>query len=53
MQNEELIPTSVTLPETLLAEIREIAKTEGRSVSSQVRLFLGEAVTRQNTEGGK
>lgn len=42
--------TSIVLPEPLLAQLREIAKAEGRSVSSQVRIFLADAVTRKNTE---
>lgn len=42
--------TSVQLPKKLLKDLKEIAKAEGRSVASQVRIFLDEAVTRNNTE---
>ncbi|MBC8008865.1 MAG: hypothetical protein H7067_02055 [Burkholderiales bacterium] len=37
------------IPEPLLNDLRQIAKAEGRSLSSQVRLFLAESVTRKNT----
>lgn len=47
---EEKITVTAQLPAVLVEELRQIAKKEGRSLSSQVRLFLGEAVTRQNTE---
>lgn len=45
--------TTIQLPEELLKELQEIARLEGRSVASQVRLFLAEAVTRKNTEAGE
>lgn len=47
---EDKITVTAQLPMTLVEELRLIAKREGRSLSSQVRLFLGEAVTRQNTD---
>lgn len=37
------------LPKELHETLKIIAKAEGRSLSSQVRLFLDQAVTRQNT----
>lgn len=42
--------TTVQLPKKLLKELQEIARKEGRSVASQVRVFLADAVTRMNTE---
>ncbi len=50
MNMAQKINTSFQLPTDLLAQIREIARLEGRSVSSQIRIFLGDAVTRKNTE---
>jgi hypothetical protein len=44
--------TSVVLPKSLHAKVRKIARAEGRSFASQVRIFLMEAVTRKNTEEG-
>ena len=44
------VNTSLQLPSDLLAEIKAIAVAEGRSVSSQIRLFLTHSVTRKNTE---
>jgi hypothetical protein len=41
--------TTIQLPRKLLKELQEIAKEEGRSLASQVRIFLAEAVTRKNT----
>jgi predicted transcriptional regulator len=41
--------TTVQLPKKLLKELQEIARAEGRSVASQVRIFLADAVTRKNT----
>ena len=41
--------TTVQLPKKLLKELQEIAKAEGRSLASQVRIFLAESVTRKNT----
>lgn len=41
--------TSIQLPKKLLKELQEISRREGRSVASQVRIFLAEAVTRNNT----
>ena len=51
--SDEKITVTAQLPAPLVDELRIIAKREGRSLSSQVRLFLGEAVTRQNTEQKK
>lgn len=48
--SDEKITVTAQLPTALVDELRLIAKREGRSLSSQVRLFLGEAVTRQNTD---
>lgn len=45
-------PTTILtarLPEPLIEQLRMIAKAEGRSLSSQVRIFLSRAVTQQNT----
>jgi metal-responsive CopG/Arc/MetJ family transcriptional regulator len=41
--------TTVQLPKKLLKELQEIAKAEGRSLASQVRIFLADSVTRKNT----
>jgi len=41
--------TTVQLPKRLLAELKSISQKEGRSVASQVRIFLDDAVTRKNT----
>lgn len=43
--------TTIQLPKKLLAELKSISQKEGRSVASQVRIFLAESVTRKNTEG--
>jgi hypothetical protein len=48
---DEKITITAQLPEALVHQLREIAKAEGRSLSSQIRLFLGHAVTQQNTAG--
>lgn len=40
--------TSIQLEADLLEEIRKIAKEEGRSLASQVRIFLRHAVTRND-----
>lgn len=37
------------IPEALLRTLRSIAQAEGRSLSSQIRLFLSQSVTRKNT----
>lgn len=42
--------TTIQLPKQLLQKIQKIASSEGRSVASQVRIFLADAVTRMNTE---
>ena len=42
--------TTVQLPKELLKRLQQIARAEGRSVASQVRIFLAESVTRINTE---
>lgn len=42
--------TSLQLPKKMITDLKKIAKAEGRSVSSQVRIFLADAVTRLNTE---
>lgn len=49
MNAPEMIGTSIQLPEPLLAELRKIAKEEGRSLAAQIRIFLGDAVTRRVT----
>ena len=49
MENEETVNTSVSLPIDLAQTLKEIARTEGRSVSAQVRIFLADAVTRSTT----
>ena len=41
--------TSVQLPKPLLKKLQQIAQAEGRSLASQVRIFLAESVTRNNT----
>lgn len=41
--------TTIQLPRTVLKNLQEIAMAEGRSVASQVRIFLADAVTRKNT----
>jgi metal-responsive CopG/Arc/MetJ family transcriptional regulator len=41
--------TTVQLPKKLLKELQEIARKEGRSLASQVRIFLAESVTRSVT----
>ena len=48
-EEEQMQTTSVVLPKPLLSELRVIAKAEGRSFASQVRIFLADAVTRKNT----
>ena len=35
------------IPEALLRTLRSIAQAEGRSLSSQIRLFLSQSVTRK------
>lgn len=50
MSASTLKTTTIQLPKDLLKKLREIAAAEGRSVASQVRIFLAEAVTRKNTE---
>jgi hypothetical protein len=42
--------TSVQLPKPLRAQLQKIAKAEGRSLASQIRIFLAESVTRTVTE---
>lgn len=49
MSTSDMVGTSIQLPPALLAELRTIARTEGRSLAAQVRIFLGDAVTRKNT----
>lgn len=46
---EDKIPVSVQLPEELKNKLALIAKAEGRSLASQIRLFLADAVTQHNT----
>lgn len=41
--------TTIQLPKRLLKELQGIARLEGRSVASQVRIFLADSVTRLNT----
>lgn len=50
MTDKTMKTTTVQLPRELLKELQEIARIEGRSLASQVRIFLGESVTRKNTE---
>ena len=45
--------TTIQLPRELLKKLQSIAIMEGRSVASQVRIFLAEAVTRKITEGSE
>lgn len=49
MRKTAMQTTTVQLPEGVLKDLRKIAKSEGRSLASQVRIFLAEAVTRRNT----
>ena len=42
--------TSIQLPQPLRDKLKKIAKSEGRSLASQVRIFLAESVTRTVTE---
>lgn len=49
MSTPEMVGTSIQLPSPLLEDLRKIARTEGRSLAAQVRIFLGDAVTRKNT----
>ena len=51
-KDQDNLTTSVVLPKGLHSKVRKIAKSEGRSFASQVRIFLAEAVTRKNTEEG-
>jgi predicted transcriptional regulator len=46
---DEKTTITAQLPDELVEQLRTIAKIEGRSLSSQIRLFLADAVTRQNT----
>lgn len=41
--------TTVQLSESLLEQLKKIATAEGRSLASQVRIFLADSVTRKNT----
>ena len=50
MTDKTMKTTTVQLPRELLKELQEIARIEGRSLASQVRIFLGESVTRKNTD---
>lgn len=50
MIKHPLKTTTIQLPKPLLDALKKIALTEGRSVASQVRIFLADSVTRQNTE---
>lgn len=47
--SDKLKATSVQLPEGLVSKLRKIAKAEGRSLASQIRIFLAESVTGKNT----
>jgi predicted transcriptional regulator len=40
---------TVELPMDLNETLRQIAKVEGRSLSGQIRFFLAQSVTRENT----
>ena len=48
MTENEMKTTTVQLPRELLKELKKVAKLEGRSVGSQVRIFLADALTRIN-----
>jgi len=39
--------TTVQLPKALLKTIQETARREGRSVASQIRMMLADAITRK------
>ena len=47
---EDKITITAQLPVPLVNELKSIAKAEGRSLASQIRIFLADAVTQQNTE---
>jgi hypothetical protein len=49
MSTSQMKTTTVQLPKKLLKELQDIARNEGRSLASQVRIFLADAVTRKNT----
>lgn len=49
MRKTAMKTTTVQLPKDVLKSLREIAQKEGRSVASQVRIFLADAVTRNIT----
>ena len=54
MENpERMKTTTVQLSVDLLEEIKKIAKQEGRSTSSQVRIFLDQSVTQKNMDKAK
>ncbi|AKC83788.1 hypothetical protein IMCC26134_15170 [Verrucomicrobia bacterium IMCC26134] len=46
---DEKISITAQLQKPLVEELKLIAKAEGRSLASQIRLFLANAVTQQNT----
>jgi hypothetical protein len=50
MRKTAMKNTTVQLPSDTLKYLRLIAQKEGRSLAGQVRFFLAEAVTRNNTE---
>lgn len=50
MRKNAMKTTTVQLPAALLKTLREIAQKEGRSVASQVRIFLADSVTRFDTD---
>jgi len=49
MADEKTTCITAQIPADILEQLRIIAKSEGRSLSSQIRLFLADAVTRHNT----
>jgi predicted transcriptional regulator len=50
MRKNAMKTTTIQLPQDTLKHLRQIAQKEGRSVASQVRIFLADSVTRINTE---
>ena len=50
MSEAAMKTTTIKLPVPLLEQIQEIAKIEDRSVGAQMRVFLADAVTRNDTD---
>ena len=49
VKEENTTVITARMPEPLINQLRVIAKAEGRSLSSQIRIFLDRAVTQTNT----